>query len=224
LANVLLPIVLTHLRYRLRPGSYRWAVGGFWEEIGALQFEYLVAQGLEPAHRMLDIGCGSMRGGRHFVKYLEPGHYHGMDINPALLTAGRRELAKAGVADRQPHLLTDDAFRFDRFDTTFDYAWALSVFTHLPFNVIMRCLAEVEKALVPGGRFFATFYMNPGPRLNLEPHQEPQAGRTTVDADPFNYDPDIFHWAVEGSTLDFEFVGDWGHPRNQQMLSFTKRS
>ncbi len=56
---------------------------------------------------MLDILCGSMRGGRRFVKYLEPGHYQGMDINPALLTAGRRELAKAGVADRQPGAALD---------------------------------------------------------------------------------------------------------------------
>lgn len=210
------------LRYRLRPGSYRWKVGGLWEQIGQLQFDYLVSQGLDPDSRLLDVGCGSMRGGRHFVEYLNPGRYYGLDIDPALLKAGRRELAKAGVSDRDPHLLVDDAFRFGRFDATFDYAWALSVFTHLPFNVIMRCLAEVEEVLRPGGRFYATFYENPGGRLNLAPHQEPLAAATTLDADPFYYDPDIFRWAVEGSSLDFTLIGDWDHPRNQQMIVFVK--
>jgi hypothetical protein len=28
---------------------------------------------------------------------------------------------------------------------------------------------------------------------------------------------------VEGSSLECEALGDWGHPRNQRMLAFTKR-
>jgi SAM-dependent methyltransferase len=212
------------VRYRLSPGSYRVAVGGLWDEVGTLQFEYLVAQGLEPDHRLLDIGCGSMRGGLRFVEYLSPGHYYGLDISPDLLSAGRRELANAGLTAREPHLIVDDGFRFGRFEASFDYALALSVFTHFPFNVIMRCLAEVEHVLSPGGRFYATFYLNPGPRLNVEPHKERAAGITTVDADPFYYDPDMFRWAVAESSLEFSLIGDWKHPRNQQMMVFTKRS
>src|SRR4051794_25280109 len=139
--------------YRLRPTAYRGAVGGLWEEIGALQFEFLVAQGLRPEHRLLDIGCGSLRGGVRFVEYLDSGNYYGLDINPSLLRAGRRELTKAGLSERGAHLIVDDAFRFSRFDTSFHYALAVSVFTHIPFNPIMRCLAEVERVLLPGGRF-----------------------------------------------------------------------
>ncbi len=33
------------------------AIGGRWEEIGRLQFDFLVAEGLMPAHTLLDIGC-----------------------------------------------------------------------------------------------------------------------------------------------------------------------
>lgn len=210
------------VRYRVSPGSYRVTVGGLWDEVGTLQFEYLVAQGLKAEHRLLDIGCGSLRGGVRFVEYLDVGNYYGLDIDAQLLTAGRRELAKAGLLDREPHLIVDDAFRFDRFDASFDYALAVSVFTHLPFNVIMRCLTEVERVLAPGGRFYATFYANHGPRLNVAPYKEQAAGTTTVDADPFYYDPDLLRWAVAESTLDFSLIGDWKHPRNQQLVLFTK--
>lgn len=205
-----------------RPDT-RWAVGGAWEEMGKHQFEYLVGQGLAPHHRMLDVGCGSLRGGVHFVGYLEDDRYHGLDINPQLLEAGREELARAGLGERRVQLIADTAFSFGRFGERFDFALAQSVFTHLPFNSIMRCLSEMEKVLVEGGRFYATFFLNHGRRLNIEPYVETEAITTQPDADPFYYDPDMFRWAVEGSTLDYELIGDWGHPRNQQMLLFTKR-
>ena len=46
---------------------HREAVGGLWEEMRRLQFDFLANQGLKPDHKLLDIGCGSMRGGVHFV-------------------------------------------------------------------------------------------------------------------------------------------------------------
>ena len=54
------------------------AIGGMWEEIGQLQFDYLRNDGLRPDHSMLDIGCGTLRGGRHFIAWLSPGKYTGL--------------------------------------------------------------------------------------------------------------------------------------------------
>jgi len=203
--------------------DHRAVVGGLWEQMGEKQFEYLVEQGLKPSHRFLDVGCGSLRGGVHFVRYLEPGHYCGLDIQQELLDAGRKELAAAGVDPDSATLIQDDAFRVGRFEQEFDFALAQSVFTHMPLNPIMRCLAEIERVLAPAGRFYATFFQHPGPRLNTEPLEQPKGVMTYLDADPFHYDPDVFRWAVEGSTLDVEVLGDWHHPRSQQMLLFSKR-
>jgi hypothetical protein len=64
----------TNIRVELNP---HLAVGGMWEEIGKLQLDFLVNQGLRPTHKFLDIGCGTLRGGRHFIRYLDAGNYAG---------------------------------------------------------------------------------------------------------------------------------------------------
>jgi len=212
---------------RLNPRWYEHAVGDWWETMGALQFDFLVSQGLEPSHDLLDVGCGSLRGGRHFVRYLDAGCYCGLDVDGRLLRAGEHGLANDGLQDKRATLVQDDAFRFGRFGRQFDMALAQSVFSHLPFNVIARCLSEMEPVLRPGGRFFATFFVNPGPRLRSEDLRMPIAGGSSFlvhcDADPFFYDPDIFRWVCDGSSLEFAVHGDWGHPRGQQMMVFTKK-
>ena len=81
---------------------HRQMVGGLWDEMGQLQFDFLVRQGLSPEHRLLDIACGCLRGGVHFVRYLQPGNYYGVDVNAPLLERGRYELASAGIAELQP--------------------------------------------------------------------------------------------------------------------------
>jgi SAM-dependent methyltransferase len=216
-------------RVGVRKPTTRWhrhAVGGRWEQIGALQFDFLVAEGLTPAHHLLDVGCGSLRGGVRFVDFLDSGHYFGIDQNAQLLTAGERELERAGVTGKHPTLVAGSDFAVAHLGQSFDFAIAQSLFTHLPFNSIVRCVAEVGRVLQPGGRFFATFFANPGPRLRTETMP---LGRgipidVHLDADPYYYDPALFSWLCEGSDLTCEYRGDWGHPRFQQMLVFTKQA
>ncbi|MFI4977157.1 MAG: class I SAM-dependent methyltransferase [Solirubrobacterales bacterium] len=211
-----------------RPSPRNWhrgAVGGMWEEIGQLQFEFLVGEGLTPEHYLLDMGCGSLRGGVHFVRYLEPGHYFGIDRNAKLLAAGESELERAGVSGKHPTLVARSDFDATSLGQSFDFALAQSLFTHLPFNTIVRCVAEVGRVLSPGGRFFATFFANPGPRLRTEPMpiRSDISIPVRLDQDPYYYDPALFSWLCEGSDLVCEHYGEWGHPRSQQMLVFTKQ-
>jgi cyclopropane fatty-acyl-phospholipid synthase-like methyltransferase len=206
---------------RLPDGWHRAAVGGLWETMGALQLGFLVSEGLTPQDRLLDVGCGSLRGGLHFVGHLDPGNYAGIDIDGRLIEAGREELRQAGLADRRATLRVTDRFDVDGLGE-FQFALAQSVFTHLPFNVITRCLSCVEEVLVDGGRFYATFFANLDRRLRRE---ELRVGDLDIslDRDPFFYDPDIFRWVCEGSSLTADYLGDWGHPRGQHMMRFTRR-
>src|SRR4051794_14007689 len=80
----------------IESGLYRDRVGGRWDELGELQLRFLVEHGLQPGHRLLDMGCGALRGGVRFVEYLDPGHYYGVDVNQSLLDVGfERELDDA---------------------------------------------------------------------------------------------------------------------------------
>jgi hypothetical protein len=56
--------------------------------MGGLQFTLLFQAGLRETHRLLDVGCGSLRGGRLFIPYLRAGHYYGVEPNEWLVEEG----------------------------------------------------------------------------------------------------------------------------------------
>ena len=202
--------------------EHRAFVGGLWEEIGQLQFEFLKAQGLLPEHKLVDMGCGAMRGGIYFVNYLNKGNYFGLDINESLINAGKLELDAIGLLHKSPSLLVNDKFELSLFKTKFDFAIALSVFTHLFMNNIIRCLAEVNRILNPGGKFYATFFQSPN-SASLNPIFHSPGGITTYyDHDPFHYSLVEMQNLAAMANLEAKPVNDWSHPRDQKMLCFIK--
>jgi len=209
------------------PDLHRNKVGGMWENLGKLQFDFLVERGLKPDHYFLDVGCGSLRGGVHFIDYLEPEHYFGIDKDRELLDAGRNvELKRYNLIGRNPILVEMDDFDFQSLNIQFNYALAQSVFTHFPLNKIIRCVMNIEKVLVQNGRFYATFFENPRGKFNLgsimHPTADGNAIATYFDRDPFHYDFENFKQICKGTSLDIEYIGDWNHPRDQKMLAFRK--
>jgi SAM-dependent methyltransferase len=212
--------------HRLDPDWHRRAVRGsleHWDYLGRLQLDYLVERGLEPQHYLLDVGCGPLRAGVHFIGYLEPGHYSGVDRQAELLERAQEvELPRYGLEGKEPQLLANSKFEFGRLGRTFDYAIAQSVFTHLPLNSIVRCLVEVSRVLNPGGKFYATIYENPHGRLHVDDVRQSETAVTHYDSDRYHYDLETLRFACEGSGLSLEHEGDWGHPENQKMVVFTR--
>jgi SAM-dependent methyltransferase len=202
-------------------GAHRGFVGGLWEEIGQLQFDFLLAHGLKPNHTLVDIGCGALRGGIHFVRYLQPGNYYGLDINPSLISAGQKELEAAGLADRRAELVVNDKFELSTFGRTFDYGLAVSVFTHLYLNHIARCLCEMRKVMRPNSQFFCTFFEAASP-IHLAPITHSPGNITTYyDSDPFHYGFEELDRLAMHCGLAARLMGDWVHPRDQRMIAIT---
>lgn len=199
---------------------HRDFVGGLWDEIGRLQLDFLIKEGLMPEHNLLDIGCGCLRGGVHFISFLDIGNYYGLDINQSLIEAGEVELQEAGLDHKEPKLLVDESFSIGKFETKFDLMISVSLFTHLPFNMIVRCLTRARENLLPQGVYYSTFFQAPVP-ASLEPiQQNPGDIVTNYDSDPFHYSTEELAYAATLAKLELKVIGEWGHPRNQQMASF----
>lgn len=208
-------------------GAHRELVGGRWEEIGLLQFELLRKLGLSADHVLLDIGCGSLRGGVHFIRFLNPGNYFGTDLNASLMDAGFNvELRQAGLQDRLPRdqLITDTDFDLGfAYEGLFDRAIAFSLFTHLPLNSIRVCLEKLAGRMKDGGKFYATFFELPARvASHVDVQQQPGDIITHGDADPYHYRIDDFAHAIDGLPWRLDLLGDIGHPRGQKMVIFTK--
>lgn len=211
-------------RAMLRQRDHRAAIGGLWDEVGQLQLDFLVEQGLEPQHVFLDVGCGSLRAGVKLIPYLDPGNYWGMDINSSLLDAGwEKEILPRGLETRQPsnQIIALKDFEFDQLSARFDYAIATSVFTHLSFNRIRRCLTKLAPQMSEGGKFFATFFEG-GADLEEPLRHSPGDVVTHSHMDPFHYSRSDAEIMAAG-LWDVDWIGGWNHPRDQQMVLFTKR-
>jgi SAM-dependent methyltransferase len=202
----------------------RRLVGGLWDEMGEAQFSFLLERGLVPSDSMLDIGCGALRGGVHFIRYLDAGNYYGVERAQGMLDVADLELRDAGLVDRQPNLRCDATFDFAAFGREFDVALAQSVFTHISLNAIHRCLVRVSEVLKPGAVLYATFLENRGDPHDLSPIRfaQPDMPATVAypDANPFRYHVRFFEDLVDGLPLKLEHIGDWGSLRGQSMLAF----
>ncbi len=209
--------------------NHRNAVGGMWDELGSLQMDFLLANGLQPSQRLLDIGCGSLRLGVKAIDYLQPGNYYGQDISEELIAAGYEKELNDRQRQKQPRnqLVANDSFDFSFvLPRKIDVAIAQSVFSHLPLNHIRRCLALLAPVMQQGGVFFATYWNCPADHDITKPltHNNaasPADSITTYDAqDSYHYRTQDFEWCVRDLPWDIEAIGEWGHPRGQHMLRF----
>lgn len=207
---------------RLRTGQHRAFVGGMWEEIGQLQFDYMNAKGLSPSDKFIDVACGSMRGGRHFIGYLEPGHYHGFDINRELIDAGlTHEIAPLGLLDRiEPHnLVAAEGFAFPSDWRDMDSGLALSLFTHLTLNSIALCLTRLRPVMREGAQFYATIFEVEA-QQQLSPLEHVPGIVTHMCQDPYHYTRGDMEFVAAKSGWRVIDIEGFAHPRHQRMVIF----
>lgn len=159
------------------PVPPEWSIfigSGDFVGIGQLVMKRLVDEGgLQPHHRVLDVGCGMGRAALPLTTFLDPatgGRYDGFDI------------VKTGVDWCQHkyqqfanfHFLHADIYNFHynpqgryqasvyRFpypDNTFDMVFLNSVFTHMLPADVENYLAELARVLKPGGVSSITYFL-----------------------------------------------------------------
>ncbi|SRR5712692_1263158 len=147
---------------QLHPGArhYRAFVGATqtYDIFSHMQFSLLTLLGLREWHRLLDIGCGSLRAGKLFIVYLLPNHYFGIEPEKWLVEEGiRRELGTELVAMKNPRFLYENTFPCTEFRTEFDFVVAQSIFSHSSAAQIRRCFEQVRLCMKPETLFAASF-------------------------------------------------------------------
>jgi SAM-dependent methyltransferase len=206
------------LGHDLRGGAqhYRAFIGNsrVYDVLAAMQFNVLTLAGLREGHTLLDIGCGSLRAGRLFIPYLLPGNYYGVEPEEWLVQEGiDREVGADLVALKSPHFLHDNDFTLTRFERTFDYLLAQSVFSHATRAQITRCFSEAAQVMTPQSRFYATFFL----------------GDHDYEGDEWVY-PDLVPYTRKGMAAMATAQGlrcqllDWPHPRKQTWMLLTPAS
>lgn len=182
-------------------------VGGAPEILGPWQLALLARLGLRPEHSLLDLGCGTLRGGLHFIEYLVAGRYTGVDRRADLLAIGRELLERAGLEERMPELLTLEEWEGRRH---FDWVLTQSVLNHLGEAELLRTVDRVSESLAAHGRWIFTIVFDPTARTvrHGEPHSHREGEYRCSRVNP--------HWflgVLRRRKISFAPVPDGAHPR-----------
>ena len=136
-------------------------VGGAPEQLGPWQLQLLLDHGLTRRDHVLDLGCGTLRGGLHLIDFLEAGRYIGVDPNAALLAHGERLVDAAGLRAKSPKLAGLDSM-VQSPPGPMDLVLTQSVLNHLDANQIVRTVQRVGAWMAPGGLWIGTCAFDAG--------------------------------------------------------------
>jgi len=206
------------IKLGLRPGDkhYRAFIGPpeKYDLVSAMQFNLLTKYGLRETHSLLDIGCGSLRGGRLFIIYLLEGKYFGVEPEKWLVKDGiKYELGKGIIGFKKPKFLYKTDFDFSQFGEKFDFALAQSIFTHASQSQINTCMKNLALVANNEFKFLASF---------IEGEQN-YDGEEWVYPGCVTYKYDYIKTIIEKYGFLCEKVDDI-HPNNHTWLLISKKS
>ena len=155
----------------LPPMRLRFVGAGDFRAVGDELRDLLVRFGLKPNDRVLDIGSGVGRVAIPLTRYLNAGGtYDGFDIVRRGVAWCRRHITPRFPNFRFHHVkvrsseygergTSASGFCFAFEDSSFDFSFATSLFTHLVLAETRQYLRESARVLASGGLLLATFFL-----------------------------------------------------------------
>lgn len=154
----------------LPPKRLRFVGAGDFRAVGDEMVNLLTTVGeLRASDRVLDIGCGVGRVALPLTRVLTS-TYDGFDVVRSAIRWCQRNITPSHPNFRFTHANLYNSFyrrrgvhasqyRFPYDESSFDFAFATSVFTHLDVDSTRNYLNEAHRVLRPGGGLLATFFI-----------------------------------------------------------------
>jgi hypothetical protein len=205
------------LGLNLKPGDkhYRAYVGPpkDYDLISAMVFNLITSIGLRQHHRVLDIGCGSLRVGRLLIPYLNPQGYFGVEPNKWIVEDGiRNEIGRDLIKIKKPTFSFSTSLGEFKESLNMDYAIAQSIFSHCGMDLIKGWLSQVSFHLKDSGALVATFLVD----------DKDYDGYGWVYPECVSYKIETMAKIASDVNLNFEVL-DWAHPRQSWALFSNKK-
>lgn len=127
--------------------------------------------GLQPHHRVLDIGSGSGRMAVPLTRYLTEGSYEGIDPVMAGVEWCKRVIEPGFPNFKFHHVdfyskyynphgkVNSEKYTFPYSAGEYDFILLTSVFTHLLPKSVKRYMSEISRLLKPGGTLLGTMFL-----------------------------------------------------------------
>ena len=195
--------------------NYRAYVGPpkDYDLVSAMVFNLLTSIGLRQHHRVLDIGCGSLRVGRLLIPYLNSRNYFGVEPNKWLVDDGiNNEIGRDLVKIKKPTFSFLPSMEEFKKPLGIDYAIAQSIFSHCGKDLIKGWLSQLAFHLKDNGVLVATFLVD----------NKDYNGQGWIYPGCVKYKPETMAEMASEFDLEFEVI-DWAHPRQTWAL-FSKKN
>lgn len=125
-----------------------------WKYKQEFQIRFLKSQGLQKTDTLLDLGCGTLRGGVAIIDFLDANNYYGIDIRENVLAEGKEALKEHNLENKKPTLISfktfDDLYLPEKFDVIFSF----SVLIHLEDDIAENYFKFVSNHLLDNGVFY----------------------------------------------------------------------
>jgi SAM-dependent methyltransferase len=74
----------------------------FWKAGASKAARYMRLASLRRSDRVVDYGCGSLRIGAHFIRFLDPGCFWGLDVTDGFYEIGKTEIGEPMLHEKSP--------------------------------------------------------------------------------------------------------------------------
>lgn len=186
-ADPLLPPLSLRWQYYRSPRAARF------RQASLTALAELTSRGLQPSHRVLDLGCGIGNLAVGLVGWLRQ-DYYGLDVNARAIDWCRHAISTRWPNFRFHHVdLASEAyhrkgsgdataFLFPLPADSIDVAFAGSLFTHLLPSAAEQYIRQCGRVLAPGGLCIASFFLlNDQTRRGLDAGESFMSFRHSID-------------------------------------------